>query len=237
MLPAARALAVLLVLAAAARSADNFDPTSLYETRSIEGWTVRVHLSLLHDAPALGDSTLALLADQLRDIVRRVPPGAVDQLRHVVIWVELREPHTACMAYHPAAPWLRDHGMNPDKAHCVEIANARNFLDWCRDQPWMVLHELAHAYHHQFVDGGFENPQVANALKKARDAGRYDNVLHINGRTERHYALTNPMEYFAEGSEALFGTNDFYPFVRAELVQHDPEGARVLKQLWGIGPH
>ena len=25
------------------------------------------------------------------------------------------------------------------------------------------------------------------------------------------------MEYFAEASEAFFGTNDFYPFVRAEL--------------------
>ena len=40
------------------------------------------------------------------------------------------------------------------------------------------------------------------------------------------------MEYFAEGSEAYFGTNDFYPFTRAELKQHDPEGFRLLEALW-----
>jgi hypothetical protein len=212
---------------------DGFDPTARYEVRTIEGWTVRVNPSLVHDDPPLAEATLSLLADQLRAIVRVVPAEAVAKLQKVVIWVERDEPHHPCMAYHPAEPWLSEHGMNPEKARCVEIANARNFLDWCRDQPWMVLHELAHAYHHQFVDQGYENPEVSQAMAQARDGGRYDQVLHINGRTERHYALTNPMEYFAEGSEALFGTNDFYPFVRAEFFQFDPNGARVVRRLWG----
>ena len=30
-------------------------------------------------------------------------------------------------------------------------------------------------------------------------------MLHFNGRKERAYALTDPEEYFAEGSEAYFG--------------------------------
>ena len=34
------------------------------------------------------------------------------------------------------------------------------------------------------------------------------------------------MEYFAEASEAYFGTNDFFPFVRIELRRHDPIGVR-----------
>ncbi len=41
------------------------------------------------------------------------------------------------------------------------------------------------------------------------------------------------MEYFAEATEAFFGTNDFYPFVRAELSRHDPEMADLLVKLWG----
>ena len=35
----------------------------------------------------------------------------------------------------------------------------------------MVLHELAHAYHHQFVDQGFENPGIASAYRR-------DNIRH-----------------------------------------------------------
>lgn len=45
-------------------------------------------------------------------------------------------------------------------------------------------------------------------------------------------ALTNPPEYFAELSESWFGTNDFYPFVRAEVTQFDPEMAELLRKLW-----
>jgi hypothetical protein len=58
-------------------------------------------------------------------------------------------------------------------------------------------------------------------------------VLHINGRHIAHYALTNEKEYFAECSEAYFGTNDFYPFVRAELVEVDPGMAKLLEKVWG----
>ena len=61
----------------------------------------------------------------------------------------------------------------------------------------------------------------------------YESILHINGSKVRAYALTNPMEYFAEASEAYFGTNDMYPFVRTELKAHDPQGFRTLQQLWG----
>lgn len=41
------------------------------------------------------------------------------------------------------------------------------------------------------------------------------------------------MEFFAEASAALFGTNDFFPFVRAELASHDPDA--LVRRLWGAG--
>ena len=49
----------------------------------------------------------------------------------------------------------------------VELANARNFLDWTLEQPWMVLHELAHAFHHKFLPGGFENKELKAAYQNA----------------------------------------------------------------------
>jgi hypothetical protein len=45
----------------------------------------------------------------------------------------------------------------------------------------------------------------------------------------------DPMEYFAEATEAFFGTNDFYPFVRAELKRHDPAAYELMNELWGVG--
>jgi dipeptidyl-peptidase-4 len=49
----------------------------------------------------------------------------------------------------------------------------------------------------------------------------------------KHYAATNHKEYFAEGTEAYFYHNDFYPFVRAELKQHDPTLHDALEKIWG----
>jgi hypothetical protein len=49
--------------------------------------------------------------------------------------------------------------------------------------------------------------------------------------------LSNPMEYFAEATEAFFSRNDFFPFTREErallaLVEHAPEEAtRAFREL------
>lgn len=210
----------------------SYDPISRYEARQVEGWTVLVNRGLLQEQPELAERTMDLLRQQLFQVVRRVPAGALKDLRTIHIWVEEEEPHHPCMAYHPDVGWLREHGMNPGKARCVEIANARNFIKWTLEQPWMVLHELAHGYHHQFLEGGFENAEVRDAYRRAMEAKLYEKVLRINGRDDRAYAATNPMEYFAESSEAFFGTNDFFPFVRAELRRHDPEMFDRLEALW-----
>ncbi|MBI5759348.1 MAG: hypothetical protein HZA46_12590 [Planctomycetales bacterium] len=209
-----------------------FDPTSRYESQVIQGWTVLVHRTLSGDHPDLCDETLALLRVQLYQITRVVPQPAVEQMRKIKIWVEHVEPHHPCMCYHPDPRWLREHDMNPEKAGAVEIANAKNFLKWTIAQPWMVLHELAHGYHHQFLDKGYDNADVLETFRAAKEAKTYESVLRIQGRRERHYALTNQMEYFAEASEAYFGTNDFFPYVRSELREHDPAFEKLLGTLW-----
>jgi hypothetical protein len=208
-----------------------WDPADRYESREIQGWRVLVNRRLI-DEKSLCDDVLRLLDLQLYQITRQVPAAALAKTHTIIIWVELAEPHHPCMAFHPDPGWLREHDMNPEKAGCVEIANGRNFLDWTHEQPWMVLHELAHGYHFLFLDGAYENPQIDAAYRKAVESKSYESVLHIAGKKERAYALTNPMEYFAETSECYFGTNDFYPFVRAELQEHDPDMFKLIEELW-----
>lgn len=222
----------LMTSLAANEGPAGFEPTDHYEVRTIEGWSVLVNKALLKDSPELAARTLEHLKYQLYQVVHQVPAAAVEKLRKVRIWVEENEPHHPCMAYHPDAGWLREHGMNAEKARCVEVANAKNFLSWTKEQPWMVLHELAHAYHHQYLTGGFENAEVSEAYRRAMSKKQYASVLHYDGKQAAAYAETDPQEYFAEATEAFFGANDFFPFVRAELVKHDPRIEALLAKLW-----
>src|SRR4051812_34157643 len=138
-----------------------YDLTSDYEVRKMDGWTLRINQKLTGGDAALVNDTFRLLEFQLYQITRVVPPGALARLREVPIWVELDDSRFPCMCYHPSPDWLRTHDMNPDKAGGVEIANAKNFLKWTKEQPWMVLHEMAHGYHHQVLK--FENPEIKAA--------------------------------------------------------------------------
>src|SRR5688500_5458161 len=233
----ASALASYIVLpgnAFAKEPEAEYDPTSAYKPQTIEGWTVLVHERLLSAEPAPAQEALTLLKHQLYLVQRHVPAGAVTKLQTVKIWVEEAHPKHPCMCYHPDAGWLRKNAMNPDKAGGVEIANVKNFQTWTIQQPYMVLHELAHAYHHQFLPRGYANREVRDAFERAMEEKSYDKVLRINGRDDRHYAATNPMEYFAEASEAYFGTNDFYPYVKSELQRHDPTMHDLLGKLWQV---
>jgi len=57
---------------------------------------------------------------------------------------------------------------------------------------------------------------------------------HISGKSRHAYALNNDQEYFAECTEAIFGTIDFFPFVRSELKQHDQQMYELLGKLCKI---
>ena len=119
-----------------------------------------------------------------------------------------------------------------EKAKAVDLANAKNFVKYSKTQFCIVLHELAHAYHDQILS--FDDPTILDAFKNAKSEGLYDSVLHMSGNEKLAYAMTDHKEYFAELTEAYFGTNDFYPFVRPELLKHDPVGYEMIETVWGL---
>lgn len=197
-------------------------PASNWETREIDGWTVKI------DRAVSNPEAVRLLETRLQDIARLVPAAAVRELRKVPIWLG-----TAGIAqYHPDRGWLEKNGHDPEKAKAVDLGSAEDFIRETQRQPFMVLHELAHAYHDRVL--GFDHAKIRAAYDGAVKDGKYDSVLFWDGRKVRHYGLKDHKEYFAEGTEAYFGTNDFYPFVRAELRLHDPALVEVLESVWGI---
>ncbi len=218
---------------AAENSADIKKPFTLstkYATTRVAGWTVRVNRELLTTQATLGSNALSLLAVKLREITNTVPPRAGSALQRVPIWLGVDDGHAPCAEYHPSKDWLVHNGYNPDKAKCVEIGSAQKFIAWTPKQPMMLLHELAHAYHDQVL--GFDDARIRQAFENAKSARSYENVERNNGRNERAYALTDHKEYFAEATEAYFGTNDFYPFMRDDLRKHDREMHDLLEEVW-----
>ncbi|MDA0920390.1 MAG: metallopeptidase [Planctomycetota bacterium] len=214
----------------AKETAGFYDPVE----RQIEGWTIDVDPRLLHEENReLGEKAMKALGNHLQRITYIVPEKQLAQLRTMRIWLELDNPVLGNMQYHPGKGWLVNNGHDPRLVKHVHIPKAKQLLDrgmWAK-HPYVVLHELAHAYHDQILD--FNNAEVLATFNAAKEAGIYEEVLLYTGQKVRHYGLSNQMEYFAESTEAYFGVNDFYPFVRAELKEHDPRMYEQLEKIWG----
>jgi hypothetical protein len=209
-------------------------PTSRRD-RNVEGWTVRVDERLL-EAPndALGARALRFLESKLFDIKAVVPAERLKKLQSITIVLDLNHGKLGPMQYHPSAGWLKSNGYSAELAKCVhlpraaDVATRRNI----NEQPWVILHELAHAYHDQVL--GFNEPRIREAFEAFKKSGRGDKTLLYNGNRVKHYALANPMEFFAEMTESFFGVNDFYPFNRAELKEAEPEIFALLAEIWDV---
>ncbi len=202
-----------------------------YQTLQVEGWTVNV----ASDAYADSRWTPAKerLTQNLKDIKKAVPAHALPSLQKVKLWFERESPHNQGAAYHPSEKWLRDNNRNPDYAESIEFGNLTNFVAWQdHNQPWMVMHELAHAYHHQVL----RHPAyIKEAYEAAKAGGKYDSVL-LGPKHEkaRHYGMNNEMEFFAELTESYFGRNDFQPFVRSEFKDFDPAAYEMIERAWQV---
>lgn len=205
--------------------------------KQIEGWTVAIDPLLLSKEHAeVGQQALDALANHLQRVKYIVSKERVADLQKLRIWVEWKNPKLSNMQYHSSKAWLKAHGHDPRLAKHVHIPTVQRLLDrrmWAK-HPYCVLHELAHAYHDQVLS--FDQADIVAAYQDAKKKGIYENVLAHTGKQVRHYGLNNHKEYFAESTEAYFGVNDFYPFVRAELKAHDPGMYALLVKIWGPIP-
>ena len=207
-------------------------PTSRTK-QEIAGWTIRVDDRLMEPAhEELRTRALKFLEAKFFEIKAVVPAERVKELQTITIVLDLNCGGLRSMQYHPDAGWLKSNGYPADLAQCVhlpraaDVATRRNI----NEQPWVILHELAHAYHDQKLT--FDDPQIIAAYDRYKGSGHGDATLLYNGKRVKHYALTNHKEFFAEMTESFFGVNDFFPFNRAELMETEPELYELLSKVW-----
>lgn len=202
--------------------------------QQIEGWTVYVDPALLEGEHAKeGAKAIQMLKSHLFFISLLAPERRLEELRTLEIWIERKHASLTTMAYHPSAGWLTKNGHDPRLEKKVHIPIASQLLDrrQLMKHPMVILHELAHSYHDQIL--GFNDLRIKKVFAAAKKSGTYNKVLSDRGQEVEHYALSNHKEYFAESTEAYFNRNDFYPFVQAELEEHDPKMHSLMMEIWG----
>jgi len=206
----------------------------------LRGWEIRIRDPWPAAENPGPDQALPLLDAQIVKFERLVPRPAARYLRATKLWLSPAYQGVRPTAeYHPGADWLVENQRDPAMVKGIEFTDVPKLAEETVRMPVLLLHELAHAWHDQVL--GFDHPEVRAAWEGAKSSGRLERVeRRLFGRddrpVERHYGLTNPQEFFAEMSEAWFDVNDFYPYNRKELLQTDPETARLIERLWQVDP-
>ncbi len=206
-----------------------------YEYQNIQGFEVYVELDAVDNYPQETNEAIVLLTSKLTEINEfELVDEIIDSLHSVKIFVDWNTTNGAAV-YHPSLQWLIDNGYIPEKWKSVEISNITNFLSWTQlNQPSMVMHELAHAYHHREL--GYSYMPIIESYDNAMQNHLYDWVSYHAGNgvyfDQEAYATTNEKEYFSELTEAYLGENDYYPFIREELEIHDPMGYNLVADIW-----
>ncbi len=178
--------------------------------KKIEGWNVRVDDRLLK-APneEIGDRALRFLETKLSDIRVVVPADKVKKLQGVTIVLDLTNGKLTSMQYHPSAGWLKANGYSTDLAKCVHLPRAADLPTRrnINEQPWVILHELAHAYHDQVL--GFDEPRIREAFAKYKQSGHGEKVLLFNGKRVRHYCADRSQGILRGDDRELFRRQRF----------------------------
>lgn len=104
-----------------------------------------------------------------------------------------------------------------------------------RNSPNYIVNIYARKYYNEFLSA-----EQQSAVEKQYNSvvfSKYNLVYWSNGqkliRDKVPEAKTDAITYFAELSEAYFGTNNFYPFDIEELERFDKDGFELMKTIWG----
>lgn len=209
-----------------------------YSNYDLVGFNVFVEDKAFENDDALTQEALDLLERKLIEVTELDLSSIIlNQLKTVNIFVDWKTSNGSA-AFHPSEFWLAQNGYILEKTKAIEISNIKNFINWTnKNQPFLVLHELAHGYHHAMAADSEKRAAITKAYQNTVSSELYLNVGYDLGNGNystayEAYALTSEGEYFAELTEAFFGQNDYFPFTKEDLENYDPAGFKALKMAW-----
>ena len=192
-----------------------------YSESTVHGW--KVHLSTVLKADTkLSHETDSSLAYELGKIEQALPAHALEKIKQVEIWVELKSKNNVPIQYHTSADWLRESGDNPEKAKDIEF-QAMDYATQDHDS-LPLLWYFATAYEHREL--GFNNPQVTAAFAHAEHIEDYS--------SSGTFPFNDANIYFVALSTAYFGAYSNEPYNRTRLKKIDPRGYEMVEKAWNV---
>jgi Ricin-type beta-trefoil lectin domain-like len=174
---------------------------------------------------------IEILSEKLEEITKAFKTKQLNFLKTIPIWLEFKK-HDRVLAWcHISEGWLVENGYPAQLVNSIEIPHIQNFIDFQQNQSYnVILHELGHAYHETLTQELKE--KITAAYERAVKSGKYKQVENFEGQVERHYAMENEGEYFAELTATFFGRGYYVPFTREELKEFDPAGYQLMQEAW-----
>jgi dipeptidyl aminopeptidase/acylaminoacyl peptidase len=219
------ALLCSLVLGACVAPVRPDEPLRGYQRTQMSGYRVFINNAVLAHAKEAAELRVSL-AEQLAAVAKNLRPDIAEATRRAAIWVEWKSwPADNPMSFQRSSQrqFLAEHAHDPAKANAVEVSDLKGFISrWKSGRDVMVLHELAHWYHHNVL--GNDNPKLLAAYSAAKKSGHYEGISD--------YTISDEKEYFAVLSDAWFGCGYIYPHTRDDLRSFDPAGFELVDGVW-----
>lgn len=196
-----------------------------YKTRLIEGFTCFITPEVLEhaDDADFERKPLDVLELELQEVTAMMPPNLVKILHGCPIWVKWDDtPEKAPPNVSGRILAVASYQAGISRVDVYTLKSvARLRQPASKRQSCVLLHELSHVIHHQFLKP--KNPNLEAVYQQAMDRGLYG----------KQYAATNAAEYFAEISSAYLDKLHYKPTNRDELKEYDPVGFKFMEQVWG----
>lgn len=219
--------------------------TKKYNKCIIENFKIYYQENVFNKYPKLMD----ILTKDLTKINLMINNDILNIMHSVSIWLNISSnighPNGKIKGYgltfHHDPEWMKQNGIMLEKCRNIEIYSANDYMEWRICQPLILFHEFVHSFH-CFI--GRERNDIKRAYNLAMKNHLYDMVQHIARKDKitnqeiiiyrRGYAAMNHYEYFAQMTEAYFGSCNYYPFNKLQLKQYDNIAYQLCNKIWSF---
>lgn len=171
---------------------------------------------------------LDLLSRSLRKVNEVYPENAKVLFHKTFIFVDWNKP--GALGLYSQGP----RGPSDPKTHfnCIDINGMKFITEKNNDknlQPnnagtLVLLHELAHCYHHQVL--GWNHELINDSYQNAKNQKLFD---------LKSYLMSSDKEYFAELTTAYLDKHYSVPKTPEEIKEKDIQGYGLMQKIWGKG--
>lgn len=215
------------------------DTDAEYHEHQILGFTVHMSAEDTDDHPEKAEDMLWYVRAQLQKMIEVLPLSKIKLLRTVDIWVndDYDEDDETCGLACYVQEGYTGVSFYEDRDGSVIIRDFEEPIKdaWCCTHG-LILHEMAHALHDQFIKDGWSNSNINTAYTVSKATKDYEDnqVLYPwwSNQLRDHYGMTNAREYFATMTETFFLWYKVYPHNVRDLYSHDDSAYYTIYNFW-----